>query len=124
MLETWNGIKSIININKKKKKKRDINSLKVDDQQATDPFLISNYFNKFFTTIAEKIESKIVQTDKTYSDFLDSPLEKTFFLTSTEPNEVHSVIKTLNLKKATGLNSIPTKLSRYLIKPSVFPLQT
>ena len=114
----------VYNKHKQKKKKRYINCLKVDDQQATDPFLISNYFNKFFTTIAEKIESKIVQTDKTYSDFLDSPLEKTFFLTSTEPNEVHSVIKTLNLKKATGLNSIPTKLSRYLIKPSVFPLQT
>ena len=59
MLKTWDGIKSIININKKEKK--DINCLKVDDQQATDPFVISNYFNKFFTTIAKKIESKIVQ---------------------------------------------------------------
>ena len=59
MLKTWDGIKSIININKKEKK--DINCLKVDDQQATDSFLISNYFNKFFTTIAKKIESKIVQ---------------------------------------------------------------
>ena len=35
----WDGIKSIININKKEKK--DINCLKVDDQQATDPFAIS-----------------------------------------------------------------------------------
>ena len=101
-------IKSIININKKEKK--DINCLKVDDQQATDPFLISNYFNKFFTTIAKKIESKIVQTDKKYSDFLDNPLEKTFFLTPTELIEVQSLTKTLNLKKATGPNSIPTKV--------------
>ena len=55
-------IKSIININKKEKK--DINCLKVDhDQQATDPFVISNYFNKFFTTIAKNIEGQIVQTD-------------------------------------------------------------
>ena len=54
----WDGIKSIININKKEKK--DVNCLKVDDQQATDSFLISNYFNKFFTTIAKKIENKIV----------------------------------------------------------------
>ena len=60
MLKTWDGIKFIININKKEKKY--INYLKVDDQQATDPFVISNYFNKFFTTIAKKIESKIVQT--------------------------------------------------------------
>ena len=39
MLKTWDRIKSIININKKEKK--DINCLKVDDQQATDPFVIS-----------------------------------------------------------------------------------
>ena len=42
MLKTWNGIKSIININKKEKK--DINCLKVDDQQATDSFVVSNNF--------------------------------------------------------------------------------
>ena len=99
MLKTWKGIKSIININKKEKK--DINCFKVDDQQATDPFLISNYLNKFFTTIPKKLDSKIVQTDKKYSDFLDNPLEKTFVLTTAEPNEVQSLIKTLNLKKAT-----------------------
>ena len=98
MLKTWNGIKSIININRKKKK--DINCLKVDNQQATDPFLISSYFNKFFTTIVEKTENKILQMDKKYSDFLDNPLEKTFFLIPTEPNEVQSLIKTLNLKKS------------------------
>ena len=123
MLKTWDGIKFIININKKEKKY--INYLKVDDQQVTDPFVISNYFNKFFTTfttISKKIESKIVQTDKKYSDFLDNPLEKTFFLTPTEPNEVQSLIKTLNLKKATGPNSIPTKLLKVFDKTISVPL--
>ena len=86
MLKTWNGIKSVININKKERK--DIRCLKVDDQQATDPFVISNYLNKFFTTIPKKIERITVQTDIKYSDFLDNLLEKTFFLTPAEPNEV------------------------------------
>ena len=67
MLETWNGIKSIIYINKKMKK--DINCLKVDDQQATNSFVISNYFNKFFTTIAKKIESIIVENRATQDTF-------------------------------------------------------
>ena len=53
--------------------------LKVDDQQANDPFVISNNLNTFFTAIGKKIESKIVQTDKKYSDFLDNPLQKNFF---------------------------------------------
>ena len=52
MLNTWDGIKSIININKKEKKY--ITCLKVDDHQATESLVISNYFNKFFTTIAKK----------------------------------------------------------------------
>ena len=52
MLKTWDGIKSIININKKEKK--DINCLQADDQQTSDPFIISNYFNKFFTTITKR----------------------------------------------------------------------
>ena len=123
MLKTWDGIKFIININKKEKKY--INYLKVDDQQVTDPFVISNYFNKFFTTfttISKKIESKIVQTDKKYSDFLDNPLEKTFFLTPTEPNEVQSLIKILNLKKVTGPNNIPTKLLKVFDKTISVPL--
>ena len=116
MLKTWDGIKSIININKKEKK--DTNCLKVDDQQATYPFVISNYF----TTIIKKIESKIVPTDKKYSDFLDNPLEKTLFLTPTEPNEVQSLITTLNLKKTTGPNSIPTNLLKVFDKTISVPL--
>ena len=114
MLKSWDGIKSIININKKEKK--DINCLKVDDQQATDPFVISNYFDEFFTTIAKKIEIKIVQTDRKYSDFLDNPLEKTFFLTPTGPNEVQSLIKIMNLKKATGPSKKTVKKATKLLK--------
>ena len=96
--------------------------LKVDDQQANDPFVISNNLNTFFTTIGKKIESKIVQTDKKYSDFLDNPLLKTFFLIPTEPNEVQSLIKTLNLKKAKRPNSIPTKLLKAFAKIISVPL--
>ena len=71
MFKSWNGIKFIININKKRKK---TNCLKIDDQQATHPFVINNNFNKFFTIFAKKVGSKIIQTDKKYSDFLDNPL--------------------------------------------------
>ena len=120
MLKTWNRIKSIININKKKKK--DTNCLKMNDQQSTDPFVTSNYFNKFFITFTEKIQNKIVQTDKKQSDFLDNPLKKKFFLTPTEPNEAQSLIKTLNLKKETGGNSIPANLLKVFDKTLSVPL--
>ena len=48
--------------------------------------------------------------------------KKTFFLTTAEPNEVQSLIKTLNLKKTTGSNSIPTKLLKVFNKTISVPL--
>ena len=76
-----------------------------------DPFVLGSSFNKFFTTIAKKIESNIVHTPKNYKDYLTNPSEKTFYLiTATSPKEVEDIIKTLNLRKSIGLNSIPTKL--------------
>ena len=48
--------------------------------------------------------------------------KKTFFLTAAEPNEVQSLIKTLNLKKTTGPNSIPTKLLKVFNKTISVPL--
>ena len=52
MLKTWEGIKSIININTTKNKS--INCLNVNNTKETDPFVLSSSFNKFFTTIAKK----------------------------------------------------------------------
>ena len=105
----WNRVYyKQININKKEKK--DINCLKVDDQEATDPFVISNYFSEFFTTIAKKIEIEIVQTDRKYSDFLD------ILSNTNRTNEVQSLIKILNLKKATGPSTKKVKKATKRLK--------
>ena len=48
--------------------------------------------------------------------------KKKFFITPTESNEVQSLIKKLNLKKATGTNSIPTKLLKVFDKTISIPL--
>ena len=41
-----------------------MNCLTIDDKKVTDPFGLSNSFNKFFITIAEKIEGRKVETNK------------------------------------------------------------
>ena len=120
MLKTWEGIKSIININTTKKKS--INCLNVNNTEETDHFLLSSSFNKFFTTIAKKIESNIVHTPKNYTDYLTNPSEKTFFLTPTSPDEVEDIINTLNLRKSIGPNSIPTKLLKKYSKTISIPI--
>ena len=76
MLKTWEGIKAIVNIRNISKK--NINCLNTDDIEETDLAILSDLFNKFFTTIAQKIESKIVLTNKNYTDYLPNPSEKIF----------------------------------------------
>ena len=120
MLKTWEGIKLLVNINKRNNKT--VNCLNVDGVEETDPFVISNHFNKFFSTIAQQIEGKIVKTNKHFSDFLSDPLQSNFFLTPTLPDEIQEIIKSLNSKKATGPNSIPTKILKVFSKTISIPL--
>ena len=108
LFKTWQGVKSIININKINKKT--VNCLKVNGKEETDPFLISNSLNSFFTTIAQKIENRIPQTNNHFSDYLQNPNENSFFLTPTTPDEVANVIRRLSSRKALGPNSIPYKI--------------
>ena len=84
--------------------------------------LIANTFNKFFSTIAQKIESKIIRTKTKYQDFLDNPSIDSFFLTTTDPQEIKSTINSLKNNKATGPNSIPTKLLKTFVKEIKTPL--
>ena len=91
--KTWEGIKLLVNINKRNDET--VTCLNVDGIEETDPFLISNHFNKFFSTIAQKIEGKIVKTNKHFSDFLTEPLQSSFLLTPPLPDEIQGVIKSL-----------------------------
>ena len=58
----------IININKTTKK--DVNCLQINGIEETDLVVLSQTFSKFFTTIAKKIESKLMNTAKQYTDYL------------------------------------------------------
>ena len=120
MLKTWEGIKLLVNVNKRNNKA--VTCLNVDGVEETDPFVISNHFNKFFSTIAQQIEGKIVKTTKHFSDVQSEPLQSNFFLTPTLPDEIQEIIKSLNSKKATGPNSIPTKILKVFSKTISIPL--
>ena len=120
LYKTWQGVKSIININKTNKKT--VNCLNINGKEETDPFLVSNALNSFFTTIAQKIENKIPQTDKHFSDYLQNPNENSFFLAPTTPEEVSDIIRNLSSRKALGPNSIPYKILNTFHKTISVPL--
>ena len=120
MCKTWDGIKSIININKTSKKS--INCLKINGNEETNPATLSDSLNNFFVTIAQKIEAKLVHTDKRYSDYLTTATDNTFILTPTSPKEIEDAIKTLSLCKTLGPSGIPTKLLKQFSKAISIPL--
>ena len=64
-----------------------------------DPLSIANFFNDFFSTVAQKLPSKIKFSSKSFSDFLP-------------PNIHESII--LSQIKSTDLNSIPIKILKLL----------
>ena len=79
LIKVWKNIKNLINF--KPKSKSNINRLYIDGKRtSTNPLEIANKFNDHFTTIAAKIEKKIVKTDKKFHDYLINPNNKTFSL--------------------------------------------
>ena len=62
--------KNLINF-KPKTRNNNIKYLYVDGGKiSSNPLKISNFFNKHFTTVAVKIESKIVKTNKNFIVFI------------------------------------------------------
>ena len=120
-LEVWNAIKEIINIKKTKQNIQPVN-LNIDDKLSTDVVQISEHFNDYFTSIASKIDSKIVQSAKSPLDYLTDYQQNSFFLNPTTKEEVEDIISTMKNNKATGPNSIPTKILKDLKNSLAQPL--
>ena len=90
LIKVWKNIKNLINF-KPKTRNNNIKYLYVDGGKiSSNPLEISHFFNKHFTTVAAKIESKIVKRNKKFILYLKNPNEKTFSLYPTTPVEVES----------------------------------
>ena len=64
----------------------------------------------FLIQLQQKIDERIISTSFTVRNTLREPNENTMLLSPTTVNEVESAIKELQDKKATGPNSIPSKI--------------
>ena len=88
----------------------------------SDPLEICNHFNKYFTTIAGKIDKKIVKTSRNFNYHLLNNNEKTFSLYPTTPAEVEDYIKTLDIRKSVGPFSIPNRVLKEFNKLFSIPI--
>ena len=85
--------------------------------------LLLNFSAAFFTSIAGKLLTKIPKA-KTFNSFLTKSSTKILCLSPTTPNKVTNILKTFNLNKAIGPNSIPVKIIKDLKNEIFEPLFT
>ena len=62
----------------------------------------------FYINRAGKLLKKIPKAKKTFNSFLTKSNTKALFLSPTTPHEVANILKTYNLKKSIGPNSLYT----------------
>ena len=87
-----------------------INSLLIGETITTNAKLIANHFNTFFTSVAAKLNKKIMKAKKPFSHCLGQITDETIFLNPTTPADIESLINCIKANKAIGPNSIPTKI--------------
>ena len=122
MQKIWKGIKEIINI--KSKNFDHPTCLQVGDQNITDPIAISNTFNDYFTSIADKIlEKRKYNGTKSYRDYLSNRLLENFTFQDCDEEEITSIISSLDINKSSGPNSIPTHILHLLKDHICTPLK-
>ena len=83
---------------------------------------IANAFNDFFGTIAQKTKDKIIESKKSFKDFLNTNMtDNSMFLRPTTETEILKAILDLKVSKASDPSSIPTSCFK-MIAPIIGPL--
>ena len=103
--KTWEGINQILN--KKKCKTQPSISLTINDKTESKPSVVSNEFNRFFSTIASTIQSNIPNLGnfESYVKKLKSP--NSFFFSPVSKPEILKILNSLDHDKSNGEFSIP-----------------
>ena len=105
--KVWKGIKEIINI--KSKNYAQPTCIVDKGKTFTEPTDIANSFNKYYASIADEIlKKRKYNGNKSFTDYLTNPSEKTFALFDCTNIEIQNIINIINPKKAAGPCSIPT----------------
>ena len=79
---------------------------------------IANLLNTHFTTIGQKLASKLQTTSTKFEKFLGPSFDKTFFLSRIELHEVVDEINDICDKKGMGFDNIPPKVIKWA--PHIF----
>ena len=104
--KTWKGIKSITSM-KNKNNNDSPTSIIHEENFIADPLSIANVFNGFFSAVAQKVQSKIKFSRKSFSDFLPPNIHESIILIQIAEDEIYKIISSLNSSKSTSPMAFP-----------------
>ena len=107
--KTWLTIKEILQ--KSNKTKSFPNSFMINNTNIRDPHVIANEFNKYFVNIGPNLAENILPPiNKSFTDYLQSPVTQDFQFDLIEPTYVSKIIKKLKSKSSCGVDGLSNKL--------------
>ena len=117
----WTGIRSIVNV-KVKTHFSNISHLLDNGTRVNDPVKMANLFDKYFVNVGSNIDKTIPRTTKSPTDYLKDRISESMFLAPVCPEEIQTIIHSLNTDKSIGPYSIPVFLLKLLSRIISLPL--
>ena len=108
----WSGFKQIIHFKPKTSHK----AVKIINEniEMTDPYMIANALNNYFTSVGNNLANEIPNLGKSPLDYLKSSSPDSFFISPITSAEIEIEISKLKTGKATGSFSIPISVLKIL----------
>ena len=105
----WQGVREIVSSSSSSSSTI---SLNINNSLSSNPEEVSEAFNDLFSTIANKIRSKIPYTRHHFSEWLKNENRNVshFLISPTSKSEISKVLSSLSENKASGPNSIPFRI--------------
>ena len=108
---TWSMINRLLG----KSKQQICQSLKIKNTLETDPKILVEEFNRYFSNIAETIKAKLPQPRKNYRSYLPRyPSMRSVYFWPTDPQEVKDLTMSSKSKNSTGLDRISSKKLKHM----------
>jgi len=119
--KTWSILNTAIGRSNKKIIISD--SFKIDNNEnLTNPRLISNAFCNYFTEVGRTFASKIPRSNKTFDEYMIPMNNASLFMYPTDSNEIYKTIMSLKPKTSHGHDNISSKLLKLLVNSLTIPL--
>ena len=103
--KTQQLIRDLANLSKTKDKAGPY-CLKIHNQTINDPSTVSEHFNKYFGSIAEKLSESLTQPSKNHSVFMRNSPTSSVYLNVPSNTEIINIVQILNPFKSLGCDNI------------------